>query len=194
MVPWVDAIDTLRLATEEYRSRLRAVHTAAQWASPTPCVKWTVRDVADHILGGNRFTVLVLGGLPPGAAMDDVRRGDFAQDPLRAFEVSAAQQLSEFNRPGVLERVFQHPAGMISGRQIAGLRMSDLVVHAWDLARALGLPEELDELLVTESIRVSQAMGETLTATGMLGSGESGIVADHSPDQLRLLDMVGRRP
>ncbi len=94
-------MDTLRRATDEYCSRLLAVQTASQWASPTPCDEWTVRDVADHILGGNRFTVLILGGLAPDAAMDHVTHGDYADDPSQAFEESATAQLSAFGRPGV---------------------------------------------------------------------------------------------
>ncbi len=190
----MDEIETLKRASEEYRSRLREVQAAWQWASPTPCDEWTVRDVADHILGGNRFTVLILSGLPSDAAMDRVIHGDYAGDPGRAFEQSSADQLSAFGQPGVLERMYEHPMGLLSGRQIARLRMSDLVVHAWDLARALGLPEGLDPLLVTESIAVVQTVGETFTAAGLFGSGPSGILAEDTSDQWRLLDMVGRRP
>lgn len=188
------AIEALELASEEYRSRLWAVQAGWQWASPTPCDEWTVRDVADHILGGNRFTVLILGGLPSAAAMDRVTHGDFADDPGRAFEQSSADQLSAVGQPGVMERMYEHPMGLLSGRQIARLRMSDLVVHAWDLARALNLPERLDPQLVTESIAVVQAVGETFTAAGLFGPGPSGILPDDASDQLRLLDMVGRRP
>lgn len=187
-------MDTLRRATDEYRSRLLEVRTASQWASATPCDEWTVRDVADHILGGNRFTVLILGGLPPDAAMDDVTDGDYEGDPGQAFEESATAQLSAFSRPGVMERMYEHPMGLISGRQIARLRMSDMVVHAWDLARALGLPERLDQVLVTESIAVFEEVGETFTAAGFFGSGPSGMLAEDSSVQLKLLDMVGRRP
>ena len=187
-------MDTLRRATDEYCARLLAVQTASQWASPTPCDEWTVRDIADHILGGNRFTVLILGGLPPDAAMDHVIHGDYADDPGQAFEESATAQLSALGQPGVLERMYEHPMGLISGRQIARLRMSDMVVHAWDLARALGLAEGLDQELVTESIAVFEDVGETFTVAGFFGSGPSGMLAEDSSDQLRLLDMVGRRP
>lgn len=189
----MDALDTLLRAAEEYRSRLRAVQAARQWACPTPCAEWNVRDVADHILGGNRFTVLIVDGLPADEAMDTVIRGDFAGDPSPAFEASSTAQLSALRRPGVLERMYEHPMGLLSGRQIARLRMSDLVVHAWDIARALGLPEELDHLLVMESIAVVEEFGEKFTAAGLFGSGASGGLPEDSTDQSRLLDMVGRR-
>jgi hypothetical protein len=70
--------------------------------------------------------------------------------------------------------MYEHPMGLLSGRQIARLRMSDLVVHAWDLARALGLPEGLDPLLVTESIAVVQAVGEKFIAAGFSVPGQVG--------------------
>ncbi len=150
--------------------------------------------MADHVLGGNRFTVLIVDGLPADGAMDSVIRGDFAGDPGEAFDESSTAQLSALRRPGVLERMYEHPMGFLSGRQIARLRMSDLVVHAWDIARALGLPEELDRLLVTESIAVIEVFGEKFTAAGLFGSGASGVLPEDSTDQSKLLDMVGRRP
>jgi uncharacterized protein (TIGR03086 family) len=170
----MDAIETLKRASEEYRSRLWAVQAAWQWASPTPWDEWTVRDVADHILGGNRFTFLILGGLPSESAMDRVTHGDFGEDPGRAFERSSADQLSAFGQPGVLERMYEHPMGLLSGRQIARLRMSDLVVHAWDLARALGLPEGLDPLLVTESIAVVRLSVKSSSPPGFSVPGQVG--------------------
>ena len=190
----VDALDMLLRAVEEYRSRLLAVRTARQWACPTPCAEWNVRDVADHILGGNRFTILIVDGLPAERAMNTVIRGDFAGDPAQAFEVSSTAQLSALRRPGVLETMYEHPMGFLSGRQIARLRVSDLVVHAWDIARALGLPEELDHLLVMESIAVVEEFGEKSIAAGLFGSGKGGNLPENSTDQSRLLDMAGRRP
>jgi uncharacterized protein (TIGR03086 family) len=190
----VDVIDALQRATEEYRSRMRKVHSSNQWESPTPCDRWTVRDVADHILGGNRFTVMILHGLAPDDAMDRVIHGDFADEPIRAFDKSSSEQLAAFRRPGVLDRLHQHPIGLISGRRIAALRMSDLVVHGWDLARALGLPEELDPDLVIESIAVFQELAENPAAADFFGPGASGTLPDGAPNQSKLLEMVGRRP
>jgi hypothetical protein len=72
--------------------------------------------------------------------------------------------------------------------------MSDLVVHAWDLARALGLPEGLDQELVAESITVFETVAENPAASALFGPGASGTLMEDAPDQLRLLDIVGRRP
>jgi len=190
----VDAIDALQRATEDYRSRLHKVHSPRQWESPTPCDQWTVRDVADHILGGNRFTVMILDGLAPAAAMDRVMHGDFVDEPIRAFDKSSSEQLAAFRQPGMLERLHQHPIGLISGRRLAALRMSDLVVHGWDLARALGLPEELDPELVTESIAVFGELAENPAAADFFGPGAGRTLPEGASDQSRLLDMVGRRP
>jgi hypothetical protein len=72
--------------------------------------------------------------------------------------------------------------------------MSDLVVHGWDLARALGLPEELDPELVTESIAVFGELAENPAAADFFGPGAGRTLPEGASDQSRLLDMVGRRP
>ena len=40
---------------------------AHQWDVPSPCEGWSVFDVVDHVVAGERFTVGVLGG----ASLDD---------------------------------------------------------------------------------------------------------------------------
>ena len=137
---------------------------------------------------------MILDGLAPAEAMDRVIHGDFADEPLRAFDKSSSEQLAAFRRPGVLDRLHQHPIGLISGWRIAALRMSDLVVHGWDLARALGLTEELDPELVTESITVFEELAENPAATDFFGPGAGGTLPEDASNQSRLLDMVGRRP
>ena len=83
----VEALAALTLATAEFERRL-AVVTPSRWQAPTPCEEWTVRDIADHITGGNRFAVLILGGASVDDAMRQVRSGNFSDDPMTAFHDS----------------------------------------------------------------------------------------------------------
>ena len=76
---------------------------------------------------------------------------------------------------------------------ISGSRRSAEWV-AQSVRRGEGLMRGVPGLLVTESIAVFEDVGETFTVAGFFGSGPSGMLADDSSDQLRLLDMVGRRP
>ena len=53
----MDSLTLLRRAGDFYDRRLAAV-TADQWSMPSICDGWSVKDLADHVLGGNRFAAL----------------------------------------------------------------------------------------------------------------------------------------
>jgi uncharacterized protein (TIGR03086 family) len=188
----MDALTALTRATAEFERRLAAV-PPGRWQDPTPCEAWTVRDIADHITGGNRFAVLILGGAAVADAVAQVRSGDFSDDPLTAFLASAAAQIGAFSRPGAMTEICHHPAGDITGQQFAGLRVGDLIVHAWDIARATGTDEHLDEELACESLAVYEPLMPAFAGSGAFGSGPGKTTGDPSPQQ-RLLCLLGRRP
>lgn len=70
-------------------------------------------------------------------------------------------------------------------------RAADCTIHAWDLARAIGGDESLDEDLVRRLWAIMEAF---LAAGGQMGPGQSGTVDERHPLQIRLLDAAGRRP
>ena len=84
----MDGLDSLDRARSEFERRLRAVETE-QWSFDTPRAGWTVRDVVNHVLGGNHMAVALLAG----ASRDEARavRGVDAlgDDPIAAFVPSA---------------------------------------------------------------------------------------------------------
>ena len=88
-----------------------------------------------------------------------------------------------------------HPnIGDITAAQLFGFRIADLTLHAWDLARAIGANERLDDELVELVYAGMQPLTPFIAQTGMFGSGPSGEHADDVPTQTRMLDLSGRRP
>jgi hypothetical protein len=80
-----------------------------------PCTDWTVRDLVNHLIGGNRlFASILCGEQPPGvrhepsAAAGIDHLGD---DPVAAYREAADALLAAFRQPGVLEQVFSVPVG-----------------------------------------------------------------------------------
>ncbi len=134
-------------ASEGFARRLRAVRPG-QWASPTPCSQWTVCDLVNHMARGNlNYSLLAHGG--SGEEFLRLRDADaLGTNPVAAFDQSTAQFLAAFGEPGALDRVADYPLGAASGRQLVSIRVTDSVVHTWDLARAVSLPEKLDPDLV----------------------------------------------
>jgi uncharacterized protein (TIGR03086 family) len=186
-------LEALDAAAATYESRLADVRPE-QWGLPTPCEKWTVKDLADHVLGGNRFSLPLLAGASSPEAIGVARSGDFGGDPLDSYRQSVAAQRAAFNAPGTLQVRVHHPFGEVSGKRFAGMRTFDLLVHAWDLARATGGDERLPADLVSIVLALMQPVAAGLPGSGAFGQGASDTLPDDAPPQHRLLDLAGRRP
>ena len=192
----MDVFDALSRSRAELDRRVAAVG-AGQWELPTPCSEWDVRALAQHCIGGNRMSVLLLGGATPEEAIAQIlayRPGDSPEEVLGNFRSSADAQDAAFRAPGALARVCHHPVGEIPGARLLGFRIGDMTLHAWDLARALGVDESLDGEVVEYIYQSMLPMESFIATTGRFGSGPSGEVPTDAPTQLRLLDLTGRRP
>jgi uncharacterized protein (TIGR03086 family) len=113
-----------------------------QWSDPTPCAEWNVRALVEHVVAGNaRFAAALSGqaGTPDGYA-DSVER-----------------VLAAFRAPGVLERIVEVPFGRVPGMVALHLRITDVMVHGWDIARATGQQAEYPEHVVEQSLAFSLA-------------------------------------
>lgn len=117
-----------------------------QWTGPTGCPDWTVRELVNHLVGGNlAFAAVLTDQIPPDRAAD--RLGD---DPIAAYHHAGEMLVAAFAQPGVLDRVVTVPAGTVPGIAALHLRITELLVHGWDLAHATGqattvLPPDLAE-------------------------------------------------
>lgn len=113
-----------------------------QWAGPTPCPDWDVSALASHVVIGNlRFAGALAGRL---SAVEPAPAGVSLP---QAYRESAAALLAAFSEPGALERTVTVPFGTVPGTVALHLRVTELLVHGWDLARATGqtvtFPEDL---------------------------------------------------
>jgi uncharacterized protein (TIGR03086 family) len=189
----MDASGILALARSEFEKRLRGVGDD-QWGLPTPCEGWSVRELVNHVVAADRMYVPVLDGCSAAEALEVIQRDWLGDDPVAAFTEAADAQAAAFAQPGVFERTGHHPAGDLSGFELFGFRVADYTLHAWDLARATGGDEHLDDELVALVWAGMQPMAAYIGNTGFFGSGPSGAVGDDAPLQVRLLDMSGRRP
>ncbi len=185
--------EALARASDEFDRRLAGV-TIEQWSIPTPCADWTVRDLTDHLIGGNRFAAHLLTGASLDEAIAAAFAGGFGDDPVGEFRAAAVAQRQAFAVPGALERVVHHHIGDMPGAQLLGFRLGDLTLHAWDLARATGGDERLDHELLVQVWKEFEPRAAFIAQSGRFGNGPSGEVPDDAPLQERLLDLTGRRP
>jgi uncharacterized protein (TIGR03086 family) len=130
-----DALHDLQAAITG-AERIVAGIRADQWGLPTPCDGVDVGGLVNHLVTGNlMFAALVSGSEPP------TRDGDhLGADPLGAFRDSAARLSAALRAPGVAARSYPLPMGQVPGAALAGIRITELLGHGWDLARATGQP------------------------------------------------------
>ena len=114
---------------------------------PTPCDQWNVRQVLEHMIGGNRR----IAGDPPAEGEDLI--GD---DPSTAYAAAAATAAATFGAPGGLERTFKLSFGEVPGSVAVRARATDQLAHAWDLAKATGRSTDLSPEMYTTALELLQ--------------------------------------
>lgn len=187
----IEPLAALAIACAEMERRLRLV-SADQWDGPTPCDEWDVRALVNHVVGANRRYVMLLAGAT-AAEVDTTRAVDhIGDDAVAAFRSTSADLSAAFAVAGALDRVCRHPVGDRTGAELLEMRILDVAVHAWDLARALGDDEELDPVLVDHLL----AATIDLDASRRSGSfaDPAGAVPADAPSLVRLLHRCGRLP
>jgi len=106
-------------------------------ARPTPCTGWSVADLLDHLaVVAAGFTALARGEDDPGPGdgpWDAARREALARD-LEATAVA-------WRAPEAWDGTAGAPGPELPRATWGRIALTELVVHAWDLARALDRPE-----------------------------------------------------
>ena len=119
-----------------------------QWSAPTPCTEWNVRMLVNHVVTGTLvFVANIHGSALPDRSVD--RLGD---DPVAAFASAARTLHDTFLEPGVMEGVYPSPMGDMPGRVLVQMRITEQIVHGWDLGQATGQSLAVPVELVEETL------------------------------------------
>lgn len=179
-----------RRAVQEFGSRVRAVGED-QWHLPTPCSEWDVHDLVNHLVNENLWTTPLVHGQTMeqvGARFDGDLLGD---DPLASWDAASRQAVASVAEEGVLDRTVHVSFGDISGEEYVSQLTTDHVIHAWDLARAVGAQEELPAELVEFTLGYVQPRAEQWRAAGAFADPVD--PAAGADRQATLLALAGRR-
>jgi uncharacterized protein (TIGR03086 family) len=193
MVSTVDPdLATLATVTSVLSTSLARIEDE-HWQLPTPCDDWNLRELVDHVTGGNWFTVAILNGESADHALSETKHRFEHASPTATEAIRAATlQLDAFQEPRVLERKSDHVAGEIRGREILRLRLHDLIVHVWDIGSSLSTTEQLPDGLAQWGIR--ELSRDDSTSAGHFGLIDLHVDHDDSRPDLAYLEIFGRTP
>jgi uncharacterized protein (TIGR03086 family) len=180
----MDALVAHQHAQEAFAGILANVSPEAL-SAPTPCSEWTVGDLIEHVVGGNERVVLWAGlQEQPPARPDSLVEAHLAG-------ASAAQQV--FARPGGMTTMFELPFGQVPGNVFIGMRSTDVLTHAWDLAAATGQSTDLDPELATYLLPAArEGVRPEFRGPGK-PFGEEQACPSHRPPADRLAAFLGRK-
>ena len=168
-----------------FSERVRAVD---DWDVPAPVDGWAARDVVRHLV--EWLPAFLAGGadvtLPPGPSVDD--------DPVGAWttHAEAVQQLLDDPASGTTMLRNPHIGDLPLPQAVDQFYVSDVFLHTWDLARATGQPDRLDEELANQMFSGMQEHDEMLRASGQYGPRVD--VPETADITDKLMGFIGRDP
>jgi uncharacterized protein (TIGR03086 family) len=169
------------------------VHRVAadQWAAPTPCEGWDVRQLVNHVAGENAWVLPLLDGRTI-AEVGDTLDGDLlGGDPATAWDELAAAAVLATAADGALDTVVHVSFGDIPAREYLSQVTVDHVVHGWDLTQGIGAEWAAAPELVGFAHDFLQPQVDQWRAAGAFG--ERVEVPEDASLEQRLLGMTGRR-
>ena len=159
------------------------------WERPTPCTDWDVQALVAHVVIGDAQVPMIVRGEQIARELD-ASPSILGPNPLATWRGTALAMLRAFAEPGVLARRYEHPVGHVTGRRILGFRLTDSLVHGWDLARACGRDLVLDDELAEYCLAFWWPLATGLPDSGFYATAV--MPRDGAPAGERLLALLGR--
>ncbi len=174
-------------AHEEFGRRLDAV---TDWHAPTPDTEWDVSDLAVHVIREQQWVPLLLDGKTveeAGVELEPLDRGDLLGEWKKWSRVATeAWECAPFDESVHLAR------DTVEMRDYLKEQVADVTIHSWDMARATGSDEHLDDELVAATWTIFEPQREALVLTGLYKE-PVGLEGD-APLQWQLIAITGRDP
>ncbi len=160
------------------------VHQAeGRWDNPSPCAEWDARAVVEHVIGFHDVLLLRPMGTKPSRPR---------HDPKARWAVTVSAILATLDQPSPHRPT---TTGDVSppdlGRLLPMLTL-DVLVHSWDLARAVGVEPQLDPELCRIAYQAVRSNDQRLRNSGMFGPAVS--VADDADPATLLVSFLGLDP
>ena len=187
----MDLIEAHGLAITEFDRRVRLVRPE-QWAQSTPCDKWSVRDLVGHIVHEQMWAPELLAGCTPEQVGDRFDGDNLGSDPLHSWVLAAAAAREALIAPKALQRPVHLSYGKSTAVEYGWQMTTELAVHSWDLARAIGADPRINPGLAAAVLEYMAPHAEDLRASGLFDPPVP--VPDGADAQTKLVAMTGRTP
>jgi uncharacterized protein (TIGR03086 family) len=184
-----DLLSLHEQALDEFGRRVHAVRPD-QWHAATPCTEWDVRALVNHLVYEQLWAPPLLAGATVAEIGDRFDGDQLGDDPVGVWDSAAATARDAITAPGALDRTVHLSFGDVPGSEYVSQLVTDLAVHAWDLARGIGAEDHLEPELVTTVRAWSEPQAELLAQSGLFAPPVP--VPSEADPQTALLGLFGR--
>jgi uncharacterized protein (TIGR03086 family) len=181
--------DRYERALKQFGEKVHAVGED-QWANATPCSEWNVRALVNHLVNENLWVPPLLEGRTIEEVGDRFDGDQLGPDPRAAWEASADGSLAAVADPGAMRRTVHLSYGDRSARDYVNEMFTDLAIHGWDLARAIGADEVIDPEFVEVLYASAAPMEDAFRSYGVYGGKVT--PPEGADTQTKLLAIFGR--
>jgi uncharacterized protein (TIGR03086 family) len=186
----MDAVELYLRTTEEWVSRVAQVGPD-QWNAPTPCQDWDVRALVNHVVGEQRWLPSLMGGATIEEVGDRFDGDLLGTEPEKVARAAAEEAAAAVPTAVSESRTVHLSFGDAPAAEYAYGVAADQLIHAWDLAAALGDERALDQDLVAA---VAEWYGPNEAAYRDGGQVAPRPAVPSDDPQANLLAAFGRRP
>jgi len=144
----MDTTAIFREAVAEFDARVRQI-AEDQWQARTPDEEWNVRDLVSHVVSEDLWAPPLLAGSTIAEVGDRFDGDVLGAEPKASWTLASAAAVHAVEENGAMDRIVHLSFGDFPGREYAMQLFADHLIHAWDLARAIGADESLDTRLIT---------------------------------------------
>jgi uncharacterized protein (TIGR03086 family) len=187
----MDAMQGYGKAQDDFDAVLAAVRPD-QWDAPSECTEWTVRDVAGHVIWGQRQMRAWATGTDyadrrgaPGAPHPAELAGP---DPVAVWRAARAESVPTLTPEALGRTTSITGIGEVPLAAMVTLVTADILTHTWDIGHALGMDVRLDPALVT--VAFEWARSNVVRRPGFFGPERTPPAG--SDEQDRMLAFLGR--
>lgn len=187
----MDTMESYRRAQDTFDEVIAAVPDE-RWDRPSACTEWTVRDVAGHVIWGQRQLLAWATGAEyadrsgsPGAPHPAPLA---AADPVGTWRTARAEAFAVLDAE-TLARTTDIPGlGEIPIAGVVTLLTADQLAHAWDMAHACGIDVRFAPELIPGTF--AWARKNAVRRPGFFGPELTAPAG--ADDQTKLLAFLGR--
>ena len=177
-------------AVHEFDGRVQQVK-ADQWHDPTPCTEWDVHALVNHLVNEARWVRPLLMGKTLEEVGDSLDGDLLGDDPIGSWNGARDEELAAVGSLGSPEEMVHVSWGQIPASEYLTQVLIDHVIHGWDLARAIGVDEQLSPELVDFCLEVTRPMEPMLRGSGRFGDKVE--ISQGAGPQAELLGLLGRK-